>query len=333
MSYYLRQIGREHVVLERARIVERWRSERWDSLTFQFPNWALSLPGRSYGGDPNAFAHRDEVVRFLEDYAAFVEAPVRCGIEVTSLRRKSGSANYLIETTNGVLEARAVVIATGPFQRPRIPDLAARLPADVIQIHSSRYRNPEQLQPGSVLVVGAGASGCQIAEELHQAGRAVYFSISRHRRVPRKFRGKYVLAWLLALGYVDQSLEMFSGARIPSPMVFTGVGGGHDIDLRQFAADGVRLLGTFLDVAGSRLTFSDDVESILQAADATDLAFRAEVDEYVCRSGLSLPKDVVTAAQKLKRGPLQLGDLPSISMRMESLRSSGAPVTTRTSDG
>jgi putative flavoprotein involved in K+ transport len=170
------------------------RSERWDSLYFQFPNWSFQLPGRPYDGDaPDAFSHYSEVVRYLEAYADTIEAPLRCGVDVASLTPDPATGRFRIVTPESVLEASRVVIATGPFQRPTISQLATLLPADVFQVHSSRYRNPDALPVGAVLVVGSGGSGSQIAEELVQAGRRVFLTVSRHRRVPRNYRGRDAL--------------------------------------------------------------------------------------------------------------------------------------------
>ena len=178
MSYFLSQAGREHVILERGRVGERWRSERWDSFCFQFPNWTIELPGYKYQcDDPDAFAPGREVVRFLDGYAAFIKAPTRCGVNVTSLERADNSSRYLLSTNNGAIEAINLVIATGPYQLPVIPAMSAHVPNNILQVHSTAYRNSSQLPPGSVLVVGSGTSGCQIADDLNQSGRQVYLSV------------------------------------------------------------------------------------------------------------------------------------------------------------
>jgi len=185
LSYHLRRLGRPHVVLERGRVAERWRSERWDSLAFQFPNWSLRLPGHEYrGSEPEGFASRDEVVAFIERYREMIDAPVRTGVSVTRVSRAAASGDFRLETTEGRVAAANVVVATGPYQEPLVPPAAGALPAGVFQVHSSGYRNPSQLPPGAVLVVGSGASGCQIVEDLLAAGRVVYLSVGRHRRFP-----------------------------------------------------------------------------------------------------------------------------------------------------
>ena len=285
MSFHLSRIGREHLVLERGRVGERWRSERWDSLCFQSPNWLLHLPGHAIGGDPDAFSHHHEVIRFIDAYAARIHAPLRCGVEVRALRRDDATGRFLLDCGAQTLEAREVVIATGPYQRPRIPALADRLPAGVLQFHASSYRNPDQLPPGAVLVVGSGASGCQIAEELNQAGRHVVFSISRHRRVPRRYRGRDLLSWLSELGMLEQTRDQLPAGEIPLPVALTGAGGGHDIDLRTFATAGVRLAGYLSGSDGARLRFEDNVEPILRQADAAAAAFERAVDDHLQRAG------------------------------------------------
>jgi putative flavoprotein involved in K+ transport len=176
--------GREHVILEKTRVAERWYSERWDSLYFQFPNWSLQLPGYSYAGnEPDGFAHRSEVARFIEDYARAIEAPLQCGVEVLSLEREPQSDLFRLTTTGGALEAKHVVVATGPFQRESIPGLSTAVDSEIFQIHASRYFAPAQLPSGAALVVGSGSSGCQIAEELLHEGRKVYLCVGRHRRI------------------------------------------------------------------------------------------------------------------------------------------------------
>ena len=215
MSACLTRHGLPHVVLERHRIAERWRTERWDSLRFQFPNWAMALPDFAYSGsDPDAYAPRDEVVRFIEAYADFIQAPVRTGVEVRALKPRTGG--FLLETAADPIHARNVVIATGPYQQPAVPDAAARL-GTVCQISASGYRNPDQLPPGGVLVVGAGASGCQIAEELVDAGRRVFLSVGPHRRVPRRYRGHDFIWWINALGLDDKIVDEASPRPAPFP--------------------------------------------------------------------------------------------------------------------
>ncbi len=288
LSYHLGRLGRPHVILERGRVAERWRSERWDSLMFQFPNWSLRLPGQEYGGDrPDGFATRDEVIAFIERYRELVNAPVRTGVRVDRVRPMDGG--FRLETTGGEIDAANVVVATGPYQEPILPPLRHTLPPAVAQVHASSYRNPAQLPPGAVLVVGSGASGCQIVEDLLAAGRTVYFSVGRHRRYPRRYRGHDMFWWMERIGALDQTLEERPEARErPNPLV-TGVGGGHDIDLRDYAAAGVTLLGHLQAVTGSQLHLADDLETLLAAGDESVGVFTRTVDAYIARSSLTAP--------------------------------------------
>ena len=290
MSWQLSQRGREHLVLERARVAERWRTQRWDSLYFQFPNWGLELPGRPpyAGGPPDAFAHRSEVWGFLEDYAAAIRAPVRCGVEVTALRGDENN-RYKLLTTHGTLRARSVVVATGPYQRARIPPLHRGLPPSVLQVHAGDYRNPPSLPDGAVVVVGSGASGCQIADELVEAGRRVHLCVGRHLRVRRRYRGRDAFWWRRELGLLDQTAaEVPPERRLPPPLV-TGVNGGYDVDLRQSAALGLSLLGHLQGIDDGRMHFADDLDAQLRAGDRSLVEFLAMVDQHIERTGIDAP--------------------------------------------
>ena len=282
MSYHLSRRGREHVVLERARVAERWRTQRWDSLMFQFPNWSIALPGRSYTGtDPDGFSHKSEVLAFIEGYATWLKAPVRTGIEVQCLRPASHPGRYLVSTNAGTFETRNVVIATGPYQRPRIPALSMGLPPDVLQVHAGEYRSPHELPSGAVLVVGSGASGCQIAEELLAAGHRVFFAIGRHRRVPRRYRGQDVFWWRRELGYLDEKAEDTPRELRQPPPLVTGVGGGHDVDIRNYARDGMTLLGHVREIRDGRIAVAGDLEESLAAGDRAFDELTSAVDGYL----------------------------------------------------
>jgi putative flavoprotein involved in K+ transport len=287
MSYHLGLLGLEHLVLERARVAERWRTQRWDSLMFQFPNWSIELPGRAYAGnEPDGFAHKDEILRFVENYSESIQAPLRTGVNVQSLRSAPRSGRYSLVTDHGELEARNVVIATGAYQRPKIPSSSSRLPSGLFQIHASQYRNAGELPAGAVLVVGTGASGCQIAEGLLEAGRHVYLSVGQHLRIPRRYRGRDAFWWRRELGHLDLTAEDTPrDRRMPAPLV-TGVRGGHDIDLRQFAADGMTLLGRVREIRDGRLTFASDLEESLRRGDQACDEFKTAVDRYVSRTGI-----------------------------------------------
>jgi putative flavoprotein involved in K+ transport len=297
LSYYLSHYGCEHVVLERGRVAERWRAQRWDSLMFQFPNWTIELPGAHYeGDDPDGFSPRDVVHAFITSYAMRIRAPIRVGVDALAVRRSPRNGRHVVVTTEGDIEACNVVLATGPYQRPIVPAIAASLPRDLVQIHAADYRNPSQVPPGAVLLVGSGASGCQVAEELNEAGRRVFFSIGRHERVPRRYRGRDAFWWRRELGTLDQSAEATPMAmRTPPPLV-TGVRGGYDVDLRRYPALGMVLAGRLVDAHDGVAAFAPDLEHSLALGDRTFVEFIRSVDEHVRRTGLdALPAEADTA--------------------------------------
>ena len=255
-----------------------------DSLCFQAPNWNVRLPGFPHqAADPDAFAPRDDVVRYIEGYARAIGAPIRCGVAATALRQKPGSTRLVIETTAARFEARNVVIATGPFQIPVASPISC---GKTLQLHSSQYRRPELLPPGAVLIVGSGNSGCQIAEEL-SASRRVYLSVSGHQRTPRRYRGKDCIWWNLALGDADKTVDQRVDAQ-PSRLM-TGVGGGHDVDLRRLSADGVVLLGRVLGGRDGRLTLAPDLGENLIRGDDSLVTLMRRCDDHVIRNGLDFP--------------------------------------------
>jgi putative flavoprotein involved in K+ transport len=300
MSHRLKQRGLAHLVLERQRIAERWRSERWDGLRFQFPNWAVRLPDFPFPHtDPDGFATSGDILDFISAYAAFVAPPIRCGVAVTSLRCRDGASGFVAEISDGVIEADNVVVATGPYQRPIIPALL-RDDADVFQVHASRYTNPDQLPSGAVLVIGSGASGAQIAEELLCAGRRVYLSVGRHTRLPRRYRGRDLIWWLSAMGIDQTPVE----ARGPSRLlpVITGAYGGHTIDFRRFAADGVTLLGRVEAAREGVIDFAPDLVESLANGDAIYSTFLDMVDAHIKQHGLNMPED--PAARAVLSDPL-----------------------------
>ena len=227
VSYFLREFGIGHVVLERSSIASSWRERRWDSFCTVTPNWSIALPGAEYaGGDPDGFLSRDELVRHFERWAESFGAPVRCGVEVRRVRPAEGG--FEVETSEGACAARNVVVATGTYQAPNIPAVSARLPRRIQQLAADEYKRPGMLAPGGVMVVGAGQTGCQIAEELHEAGREVWLCVGRAGRLPRRWRGRDCIAWQRDMGYLDRTPDMLDSAeaRFRADPHLTGRNGG-----------------------------------------------------------------------------------------------------------
>jgi len=304
MSHMLSQHGRPHLVLERGRIAERWRSERWDGLRFQFPNWSIRLPDFPFRhADPDGFATRAEIVDYLADYAAHVRAPVRDGVTVTALRHGPNGA-FRAATSAGEIDARNVVVATGPYQQPMTPGLARQIP--IHQLHAVAYGNPAQLPAGGVLVVGSGASGAQIAEELSRAGRRVFLSVGHHRRMPRRYRGRDLIWWLTEMG-LDRTPVEKRGPDRALPLI-TGAYGGHTIDFRTFSVHGITLLGRLKGVTDGVLHFAPDLVKSLADGDAAYRGFLEMVDAYVSRHGLDMPADA--AAHELPVDPPSIAGAP-----------------------
>jgi putative flavoprotein involved in K+ transport len=287
LSRHLTALGHPHVLLDRGRVAERWRSERWDSFRLLTPNWQLRLPGHAYSGaDRDGFMTRDQIVGFLERYARSFDAPVRTGVTVHRVR--AGDAGWLVETNAGTFEAANVVVATGHHGVPRIPlPCAQRLPADVLQYHTSHYRRPEHLPDGGVLVVGAGPSGQQIADELALAGRTVVLAAGRHRTLPRRYRGHDVHWWLDRMGAFERTIDSLADPlAVRSAPAFVLAAGHHDLDLRRLVDHGVIPVGRLAGVMGSTAWFADDLAATVAKADANANAFRSAVDDFVARTGL-----------------------------------------------
>ncbi|MEU2721699.1 flavin-containing monooxygenase [Streptomyces smyrnaeus] len=289
MSEHLGAHGVPHVVLERHRIAERWRSERWDSLVANGPAWHDRFPGLEFSDvPPDAFASKEQIADYFIAYAEKVGAPIRCGVEVTSVRRHTGRPGFRVETSEGSIDARFVVAATGPFQRPVIPPIVPDS-AVPVQLHSSGYRNPEQLPEGAVLVVGAGSSGVQIADELRRSGRRVLLSVGPHDRPPRRYRGRDFCWWLGVLGLWDAETPPQGAEHVT--IAVSGARGGHTVDFRAMAADGIELVGMTASFDGGVLRFAPDLARNIALGDTKYLALLRAADEYVERNGLDLPEE------------------------------------------
>ena len=288
MSRCLRDAGIDHVVLERGRLAERWRSERWDSLRMLTPNWMTRLPGREVRvDDPDGFMSKDELVGVLETYAASFGAPVR---EKTEVRRvEKSAAGFMVTTDTGVISARSVVVATGQCGRPTVPPFADRLDPAFVQLPAARYRNPDLLGAGGVLVVGAGASGMQIAAELAEAGRDVILATGRHARAVRRYRDRDLWWWLEQIGSLDQTVDEvgdIEAARRAPSLGLTGAEGGRDIDLGTLERQGVRIAGRVLDGTGHTVELGDNVDHDATEADRRLLKLLDRFDEWAREASL-----------------------------------------------
>lgn len=289
MSEHLSKCGVPHLVLERDRIAERWRSERWDSLVANGPAWHDRFPGMEFPHTgPDGFPSKEEVADYFVAYARMIDAPIRCGVEVKRVRRNSGRPGFRVDTSEGVIEATNVVAATGAFQVPAVPAIIPDTPG-LTQMHSTAYRNPQQLPEGSVLVVGAGSSGVQIADELRRAGRRVHLSIGPHERPPRAYRGRDYCWWLGILGKWD--LETPGPGTEHVTIAVSGAYGGRTIDFRSLAAEGMMLVGRTESYRDGVLTFARDLADNIARGDASLFALLDEADAYIARNGLDLPEE------------------------------------------
>ncbi|WP_205879324.1 flavin-containing monooxygenase [Leucobacter triazinivorans] len=289
MSEHLTARGIPHVVLERNRIAERWRSERWDSLVANGPAWHDRFPGLEFDDvDPDEFAPKERVAAYFEAYAETFGLPIRTGVEVASVRRNEGRGGFVAQTSAGPVEARYVVAATGAFQLPSVPPIVPA-GADVQQIHSSHYRNPQQLPEGAVLVVGAGSSGVQIADELRQAGREVFLAVGPHDRPPQRYRNRSFVWWLGTLGLWEKSTPAEGAEHVT--IAVSGANGGQTIDFRDLAADGITLVGRANAYADGVMRFGSDLEQNLRRGDENYLSILDEADAYVARMGIDLPEE------------------------------------------
>ena len=284
MSEHLSNRGVPHLVLERHRIAERWRSERWDSLVANGPAWHDRFPGMEFSSlDPDVFAPKESVADYFVDYAEMINAPIRCGVEVREVQRNAGRPGFRVETSDGVIEANSVVAATGPFQRPVIPAVVPE-DASLMQIHSNAYRNPEQLSEGAVLVVGAGSSGAQIADELLSSGKRVYLSVGPHDRPPRIYRGRDFVWWLGVLGKWDAAALEPGTEHITISV--SGAHGGNTVDFRRLAAQGMTLVGRTESFKDGVLHFATDLADNIAHGDTNYLSVLDEADAYIARNGL-----------------------------------------------
>ena len=292
LSYFLKKVGVTHLVLEKHTAMHSWRTQRWDSFCLVTPNWQCDLPGWPYrGSDPHGFMVKDEIIAYLDGFAAHVQAPILEGVAVQRCAARE-QGGYHLTTTCGEFTADQVVVASGGYHTPIIPRMAERLPAGIAQVHSAEYRNAASLPEGAVLVVGCGQSGAQIAEDLHRAGRKVFLATGDAPRCARFYRGKDVVDWLAEMGYYDMPVEQHplrEGVRDNTNHYVTGRDGGHDIDLRQFALEGMELFGRLQDYEGGRLRFAPDLAANLEHADRIYNGINASIDKYIEKAGIDAP--------------------------------------------
>jgi putative flavoprotein involved in K+ transport len=303
MSEHLSNCGTPHLVLERHRIAERWRSERWDSLVANGPAWHDRFPGLEFSGDPGAFPHKEAMADYFVAYAKKIAAPINCGVEVKAVRKHAGRPGFCAETTDGIIEANYVVAATGPFQRPVIPAVESA-DAGFLQIHSNTYRNPGQLPDGAVLVVGAGSSGTQIADELLRTGRRVFLSVGPHDRLPRRYRDRDYCWWLGVLGEWDVITPPQGREHVTIPV--SGANGGETIDFRILAARGITLVGVTEAFKDGVMHFAADLAANIARGDASYLSVLDRADAYAARNGLDLPEE--PEARKMRPDPSCMTD-------------------------
>ncbi|MGC3872407.1 flavin-containing monooxygenase [Halomonas sp. GXIMD04776] len=289
MSEHLSKLGVPHLVLERNRIADCWRTRRWDSLVANGPAWHDRLPGLEFDDvEPDAFAPKERIADYFEDYAKKIDAPIRTGVEVKRVERNVGRPGFTIETSEGVIEASRVVAATGPFQHPVIPPIAPKH-EKIAQIHSAEYRNPEQLPEGGVLVVGAGSSGVQIADELRRAGKKVYLSVGPHNRPPRAYRGRDFCWWLGVLGEWDA--EAMKPGTEHVTIAVSGAHGGNTVDFRELAHRGITLVGMTKSFDADKVTFQPDLVDNLKYGDENYLSLLDAADNFIADNGLDLPEE------------------------------------------
>ncbi len=289
LSEHLGRAGVPHLVLEKNRTAEAWRTGRWDALVANGPAWHDRFPGLDFlGNAPDEFVSKDRLAQYLVDYAAMIKAPIREGVEVLEATRLAGKGGFLVKTSKGEIEARRIVAATGAFQHPVIPRIVPQT-AGITQIHSFHYKNPAALPEGAVMVVGAGSSGAQIADELNRAGRKVFLSVGPHDRPPRRYRGRDFVWWLGVLGLWDIAAPKPGTEHVT--IAVSGAYGGRTMDFRRLGGEGVTLTGRTNDCKDGILRFGDDLQANVAAGDANYMQLLDLADAYAARIGLDLPEE------------------------------------------
>jgi putative flavoprotein involved in K+ transport len=298
VSYFLRRDGREHVVLERGRIGETWLTQRWDSFTLNTPDFMNVLPGLPHDGQGReTFSRGETLVRYFQRYVREFDLPVRTGVSVISVERSAEHGRFIANVAIDGREpecitGRSIVIASGTQNTPRIPPIRSRVPSELLQLHTATYRNPAALPPGAVVVVGSGQSGCQIAEELLEAGRTVYLCTGKVGRAPRRYRGRELLEWWVDMKVLDvtlASLEDPSISRAAQPQISGRGRHGHTVSLQQLARQGAVILGRLLDIDRGALVVSDEAAANVRFADTISQKLKNDIDAYLARVGIEPP--------------------------------------------
>ncbi|MEP7302337.1 MAG: NAD(P)-binding domain-containing protein [Caldimonas sp.] len=289
MSWCLAERSIDHVLLERGEVANTWRTERWDSLTLLTPNWQSRLPGHGYeGDDPDAFRTMAETVAFIERYATLLSPPIRTHCPATSVR--STGDGYQVVTGQGSWQCKAVVLATGAFNIAQVPKLSQDIPAGIAQLTTAQYRNPGSLAPGGVMVVGAAASGAQIADELHRSGRPVTLAVGEHVRAPRMYRGRDIQWWMDATGLNDErydEVENLRRARALPSFQLAGYADRRNIDLNALTSLGVKLVGRLAGVRDGKAQFSGSLRNLCELADLKQNRLLNTIDEWAAESGVN----------------------------------------------
>jgi putative flavoprotein involved in K+ transport len=292
ISYFLKERGIGHLVFEKRNATHVWKDQRWDSFCLVTPNWQCDLPGLPYdGADPHGFMRKNEIVAYLARFKKLVDAPLHEGVSVNRVAPRA-EGGFDIITSEGDYFADEVVVASGGYHVPIVPRMAERLPRTIKQVHSEQYRNAQSLPEGAVLVVGSGQSGAQIAEDLHLAGRKVHLAVGNAPRCARFYRGRDVVAWLADMNYYDMPVErhpLKEGVRDNTNHYVTGRDGGRDIDLRNFALEGMRLYGLLKDLDRETLTFEPTLRAALDEADRVYNGINATIDKHIAENRIDAP--------------------------------------------
>ncbi|MGI9621409.1 MAG: NAD(P)-binding domain-containing protein [Acidimicrobiales bacterium] len=291
VSYLLTEAGLSHLVFEKGRIGESWRSQRWDSFALNTPNWANLLPGAELGDeDPDAFDLRDGLVETLEQYAAGFDAPIEAETPVTRAARDEAGF-FHVETPTGAVRALNLVVCSGSMSTPNMPAMADALPDSILNLSAATYKSSTQLPSGAVLVVGSGQSGCQVAEDLLESGRVVYLCTSKVGRIPRTYRGRDIVSWLNEMGVYNQPVEALDDPDeqyAAQPQV-SGADGGHTVSLQSLARDGATLLGRISAIQGTTIKLATNLHDCVDFADRKCAEIKAGVDAYISTNHIAAP--------------------------------------------